>query len=154
MKIVDFSIRRRVTVLMIFLAAVIFGFISFNRLQLDLLPDISYPTLTIRTEYPGTAPAEVENLISKPIEESVGVVSGVVRVSSVSRPGVSDVVIEFDWGTNMDFASLDVREKLDMIMLPMDAEQPILLRYDPALEPIVRIGFYGEDNLISLRLFA
>ena len=154
MKIVNFSIRRPVTTLMIFFAAIIFGLISFNRLRLDLLPDISYPSLTIRTEYPGTAPAEIENLVSKPIEESVGVISGVVRVSSVSRPGVSDVIIEFDWGTNMDFASLDVREKLDLVLLPRDSEQPILLRYDPSLVPIIRAGFFGGENLISLRLFA
>ncbi|MEE9168473.1 MAG: efflux RND transporter permease subunit, partial [bacterium] len=153
MKIVSFSINRRVTVLMMFLALVVFGFISFDRLALDLLPDISYPTLTVRTEYPGTAPAEVENLISKPIEESVGVVNGVVRVSSISRPGVSDVIVEFDWDTNMDFASLDVREKLDLINLPQDAEQSIILRYDPALEPIIRVGLYGDENLISLRLY-
>jgi HAE1 family hydrophobic/amphiphilic exporter-1 len=138
---------------MMFLALVVFGFISFDRLALDLLPDISYPTLTVRTEYPGTAPAEVENLISKPIEESVGVVNGVVRVSSISRPGVSDVIVEFDWDTNMDFASLDVREKLDLINLPQDAEQSIILRYDPALEPIIRVGLYGDENLISLRLY-
>lgn len=154
MKIVDFAIRRRVTILMIFLAAIVFGFISFDRLRLDLLPDITYPTLTVRTEYPGSAPAEVENLISKPIEEAVGVVNGVIRVSSISRPGFSDVIIEFDWDTNMDFAALDVREKLDLVNLPQDAEQPILLRYDPALDPIMRLGLFGDANLIGMRLFA
>ncbi len=152
MKLVDFSIKRRVTITMIFLAAIIFGWIAFNRLSIDLLPNITYPTLTIRTEYPGTAPAEVENLISKPIEEAVGVVNGVIRVSSTSRSGVSDVVVEFDWDTNMDFASLNVREKLDRVRLPKDAGQPILLRYDPSLEPIMRIALYGSKNLIALRL--
>ena len=154
MRIVSFSINRKVTVSMIFLASVVFGMIAFDRLALDLLPDISYPTITVRTEYTGTAPAEIENLISRPIEESVGVINGVVRVSSISRPGVSDVIVEFDWDTNMDFASLDVREKLDLLNLPNDAEQPILLRYDPALEPILRIGLFGDQNLISMRLFA
>ncbi len=154
MKLVDFSIKRRVTITMIFLATLIFGWIAFNRLSIDLLPNITYPTLTIRTEYPGTAPAEVENLVSKPIEEAVGVVNGVIQVSSISRPGVSDVVVEFDWDTNMDFASLDVREKLDRLRLPKDASQPILLRYDPSLEPIMRIALYGSSNLIALRLLA
>ena len=154
MKIVDFAIRRRVTVLMIFLSAIVFGMISYSRLRLDLLPDITYPSLTVRTEYPGSAPAEVENLISKPIEEAVGVVNGVIRVSSISRPGLSDVIIEFDWNTNMDFAALDVREKLDLVNLPKDASQPILLRYDPSLDPIMRVGLFGDPNLIALRLFA
>lgn len=154
MKLVEFSIKRRVTITMIFLATIIFGWIAFNRLSIDLLPNITYPTLTIRTEYPGTAPAEVENLISKPIEEAVGVVNGVMQVSSISRSGVSDVVVEFNWDTNMDFASLNVREKLDRVKLPKSATQPILLRYDPALEPILRIALYGDQNLITLRLLA
>jgi HAE1 family hydrophobic/amphiphilic exporter-1 len=154
MKLVKFSIARPVTITMVFVASVIFGWVAFDRLPINLLPDISYPTLTIRTEYPGTAPGEVENLISKPIEEAVGVVSGVVRTSSISRPGVSDVIVEFEWDTNMDFASLDVREKLDMLNLPTDAEVPIVLRFDPSLDPIMRIALYGEENLIALRLIA
>ena len=154
MKIVSFSIHRPVTVTMFMVAAVVFGTVAFDRLPINLLPDISYPTLTIRTEYPGAAPGEVENLISKPIEEAVGVVSGVVRTSSISRPELSDVIIEFEWGTNMDFASLDVREKLDMINLPRDAEVPVLLRFDPSLDPIMRIALAGEEDLISLRLLA
>ncbi|MDQ7066496.1 MAG: efflux RND transporter permease subunit [candidate division KSB1 bacterium] len=154
MKIVSFSIHRPVTVTMFMVAAVVFGTVAFDRLPINLLPDITYPTLTIRTEFPGAAPGEVENLISKPIEEAVGVVSGVVRTSSISRPELSDVIIEFEWGTNMDFASLDVREKLDMINLPRDAEVPVLLRFDPSLDPIMRIALAGEEDLISLRLLA
>ncbi len=154
MKIVSFSIHRPVTVTMFMTAAVVFGMVAFNRLPINLLPYISYPTLTIRTEYPGAAPGEVENLISKPIEEAVGVVSGVVRTSSISRPGLSDVIIEFEWGTNMDFASLDVREKLDVVNLPQGAEVPILLRFDPSLDPIMRVALAGEEDLIALRLLA
>ncbi len=154
MKIVQFSTRRRVTVTMFVAAAVLFGWVSFDRLAVNLLPDITYPTLTVRTKYPGTAPGEVENLISKPIEEAVGVVNGVVRVSSASRPGNSDVMVEFGWGTNMDFASLDIREKLDLVNLPRDSEKPLLLRFDPSLDPIMRIGIYGKESLVALRLFA
>ena len=154
MKIVKFSINRPVTVTMFMVAAVVFGYVAFDRLPINLLPDISYPTLTIRTEYEGTAPGEVENLISKPVEEAVGIISGVIRTSSVSRPGISDVVMEFDWDTNMDFASLEVREKLDMLSLPLGAEPPLLLRFDPSLDPILRIALAGDESLIALRLFA
>jgi HAE1 family hydrophobic/amphiphilic exporter-1 len=154
MKIVKFSINRPVTITMFMVAAVVFGYVAFDRLPINLLPDISYPTLTIRTEYLGTAPGEVENLISKPIEEAVGIISGVIRTSSISRPGMSDVILEFDWNTDMDFASLEVREKLDMLTLPVGAELPILLRFDPSLDPIMRIGLAGEESLIALRLFA
>ena len=154
MKIVKFSISRPVTITMFMVASVVFGYVAFNRLPINLLPDISYPTFTIRTEYEGTAPGEVENLISKPVEEAVGIISGVVRTSSISRPGMSDVVLEFDWDTDMDFASLEVREKLDMLTLPVGAESPILLRFDPSLDPIMRIGLAGDESLIALRLFA
>ncbi|NOZ57143.1 MAG: efflux RND transporter permease subunit, partial [Calditrichaeota bacterium] len=154
MKLVDFSIRRRVTITMLFLAGIVFGVVGVKKLPIDLLPNISYPTITIRTDYPGTAPAEVENLITKPIEEAVSVVSGVVNVSSVSRPGVSEVVVEFQWNTNMDFAALEVREKLDLLNLPTDASKPVLYRFDPSLDPILRVGLYGESSLVGLRLLA
>lgn len=154
MKLIDFSTRRRVTVTMFVVAAVIFGMVAFSRLAINLLPDITYPALTVRTEYEGTAPSEMERLITEPVEGSVGVVNNVIRVSSVSRAGVSDVVVEFAWGTDMDFASLDVREKLDRVRLPQGADKPVLLRFDPSLDPIMRVGLYGEESLIALRLLA
>jgi len=151
MNLVEFSTRRRVTVVMLMVAITVFGIVGFSRLSLNLLPDITYPTITIRTTYPGVAPLEIERLISEQIEGLIGVVSKVVRVSSISRPGVSDVVVEFDWGTNMDFASMDVREKLDLVNLPRDAGKPILLRFDPGLDPIMRVAFYGGLSLKELR---
>ncbi len=81
-------------------------------------------------------------------------VNNVVRVISSSRADVSEVTLEFAWGTNMDLAALDVRERLDMLQLPADAERPVLLRYDPSLDPILRLGLYGEEDLIRLRLLA
>ena len=151
MKIVGFSIRRPVTVTMLFVAIAVFGGVSFGRLALNLLPEISYPTLTIRTNYEGAAPAEVENLITKTVENAVSVVNNVVRVSSVSKPEVSDVILEFSWRTNMDFAALDVREKLDALRLPLDAGKPILLRYDPSTDPIMRISVSGSSDLSGIR---
>ncbi len=140
MKLIEVSIRRRVTIAMFTLAILIFGMVSFSRLKVNLLPDLTYPTLTIRTEYTGAAPAEIENLISKPIEEALGVVKNVQQVRSISRSGQSDVLLEFDWGTNMDYASLDVREKLDALILPLDVPRPVILRFDPSLDPILRLG--------------
>ena len=110
MTLVDFAIRRRVTIAMATVAVTLLGFISLSRLKVNLLPDLSYPTLTIRTELTGAAPTEVENLISRPIEEAAGVVRNVRSVRSVSRSGQSDVIIEFTWGTDMDFAGIEVRE--------------------------------------------
>ena len=146
MKIIELSIKRRVTIAMFTLAIILFGFVSFFRLKINLLPELSYPTLTIRTEYTGAAPAEIENLISKPIEEALGVVKNVNRVSSISRSGQSDVILEFEWGTDMDYAGLDVREKLDALQLPLEIERPTILRFDPSLDPIIRLGFYRKSE--------
>ena len=151
MKTVQFSIRRPVTVTMLFVAIAVFGVVSYDQLALNLLPEISYPTLTIRTRYEAAAPAEVESLISRPVENAVSVVSNVVRVSSVSKPEVSDVVIEFSWNTQMDFAALDVREKLDLVQLPLEADKPILLRYDPSTDPIMRVSVTGSPRLAAIR---
>ena len=142
MKIIDISTRRPVTIAMFTLAVVLFGMVSLFRLKINLLPDLTYPTLTVRTEYPGAAPAEIENLITKPIEETLGVVKSVNRVSSISRSGQSDVILEFAWGTNMDYAGLDVREKLDALELPLDVQRPSVLRFDPSLDPVMRFGLY------------
>ncbi|HBY41041.1 MAG TPA: acriflavin resistance protein, partial [Alteromonas sp.] len=140
MSIVDIAVKRPVAIAMFTLAILLFGMVSLGRLSVNLLPELAYPTLTIRTDYTGAAPAEVEQLVSKPIEETIGTVKGVRSVKSVSRPGQSDVVLEFAWGTEMDFASLEVREKLDVLQLPLDVEKPRLLRFNPSLDPILRYG--------------
>jgi hydrophobic/amphiphilic exporter-1 (mainly G- bacteria), HAE1 family len=163
MRLIDIATERRVTIAMFTVAIVLFGFVSLSRLNLNLLPDLSYPTLTVRTELPGTAPLEVENLLSKPIEESVGIIKNVRQVRSVSRPGQSDVILEFLWGTDMDIAGVEVREKLDMLQLPLEASRPLLLRFDPANEPIQRLAFMDQEatgpaddpqRLRALRTFA
>lgn len=154
MRIVDFSIRRPVTVLVLFIAVVVFGWVGFGRLAVDLLPDITYPSLTVRTDYEGAAPSEIENLITRPIEDAVGVVNNVVRVVSSSRADLSEVTLEFGWDTDMDLAALDVRERLDVVRLPLDAPRPTLLRYDPSLDPILRFGLTGNEDLVRLRLIA
>jgi HAE1 family hydrophobic/amphiphilic exporter-1 len=154
MRIVDFSLRRRVTVAMCAVALVLFGSVAFTRLPLNLMPDISYPSLTVETRLPGAAPGEVESLVSRPIEEVVGVVEGVQRLTSVSRPGLSQVILELAWGRNMDFAALDVRQKLDLITLPRDAGKPVLLRFDPANEPLARLYVTGGESLYQLRYVA
>ena len=146
-RLIELATERRVTIVMLMVAIVLFGIVSLSRLKLNLLPDISYPTVTVRTELTGAAPVEVENLITKPIEEAVGVVRNVRLVRSVSRSGQSDVTVEFLWGTDMDISGVDVREKVDVLSLPLEAERPLLLRFDPASEPIIRLGLlYKEDS--------
>ncbi|MBN7138230.1 acriflavin resistance protein [Lysobacter enzymogenes] len=138
--LVEFSTRRRVTVAMVTITFLLFGLIALNSLKVNLLPDLSYPTLTVRTEYTGAAPTEIETLISEPLEEAVGVVKGLRKLKSVSRTGQSDVVLEFAWGTDMDQASLEVRDKMEVVQLPLEAKKPVLLRFNPSTEPILRIA--------------
>lgn len=145
MNMVDIAVKRPVTVWMFTFAILLFGFVSLSRLALNLLPELSYPTLTIRTDYVGAAPGEIEQLVTKPIEETIGVVKGVRTVSSTSKAGQSDVVLEFEWGTAMDLASLEVREKLDVLQLPLDVKRPLLLRFNPSLDPIIRFGIGGVN---------
>ena len=146
--------RRPVAILMVVLAVCVFGWVSYQRLSLNLMPDISYPTLTVRTEYPGTAPEEVETLLSRPLEQELGIVPHLVNISSISKAGQSDIILEFEWDTDMNAMSQEIREKADRVWLPQDAEKPLLLRYDPSLDPIIRIGLHGPQDLYALRYLA
>ena len=144
--IVEFSTRRRVTVAMMTLTLVLFGLISLSGLKVELLPDLSYPTLTVRTDYEGAAPTEVETLISQPAEEALGVVKGLRKLKSISRTGQSDVVLEFAWGTDMEQAGLDVRDKMETLQLPLEAKPPVLLRFNPSTQPIMRLALSAREG--------
>jgi HAE1 family hydrophobic/amphiphilic exporter-1 len=138
--LVEFSTRRRVTVAMATITFVLFGLIALRDLKVNLLPDLSYPTLTVRTDYTGAAPSEIETLVTEPVEEAVGVVKNLRKLTSVSRTGESDVVLEFAWGTDMDQASLEVRDKMEALQLPLEAKAPVILRFNPGTEPIMRLA--------------
>lgn len=151
---VAFAVRRRVTIFMFAIAVAAFGFVGYKRLAIELFPDITYPSLTVQTDFPDTAPQEVEYLVTRPVEEAVGVLRGLQSIHSVSRPGVSEVTLEFDWGSDMDMLSMEVREKLDRLILPEESEDPIVLRYDPSLDPIVRLALSGPGDLVEMRRLA
>ena len=142
----SFVTDRPVGILVVFLAAVVFGVLSLEQLPVTLMPELTYPTLTVRTEYAGAAPEEVENDISRPVEEALGVIQGLKKVSSVSRAGVSDVILEFAWDTEMSDATQDVLEKLDLVFLPDDADRPLILHYDPSLDPVLELSLSGEGE--------
>src|SRR5262245_30159275 len=154
MRLIDGSLKRPVTVSMATVAAVMFGFVALTRLGVELLPNISYPSLTVRTDLPDAAPGDVEQFVTRPVEEGVGVVPGLARMHSISRPGQSEVTLEFASNTRMDLASLSVREKLDLVTLPREAKRPAILRFDPALDPILRLRLSGGNNLKRLRRIA
>jgi HAE1 family hydrophobic/amphiphilic exporter-1 len=141
---------------MLFLAIILLGAISYIRLPIDLLPDVSYPQLVIYTGYPDVAPAEIERLVTERVEAEAASVPGVERVESVSREGVSLVTLRFQWGTDMDFAMLNVRERMDNLRegLPETATRPRILRVDPESEPIMAISVASSDDLWATKELA
>ncbi|HSM35156.1 MAG TPA: efflux RND transporter permease subunit [Longimicrobiales bacterium] len=147
------SIARPVGVAMFFIGVLVIGAISFERLPTDLLPDVSYPRLVIYTGYPDVAPTEVERLVTAPVEAQVAAVAGVERIESVSREGASYVTLRFAWGTDMDFAALAVREKLDNLrdLLPDLADRPVVLRTDPTADPVMALSVTGPVDLWGLK---
>ncbi|MBN1527363.1 MAG: efflux RND transporter permease subunit [Candidatus Omnitrophica bacterium] len=139
MNLARFSVERPVTVIMIVTGILIFGIISLELLPQELFPQIVYPQLTVITPYENAAPEEIETLITKPVEEAVGTVSGVKRIHSISREGLSMVIAEFGWNQNINFAALGMREKIDLIKerLPREAEEPVVLPFNPFDKPIL-----------------
>jgi hydrophobic/amphiphilic exporter-1 (mainly G- bacteria), HAE1 family len=153
MSLSGLAVRRPVAVAMFFTAVVLLGLISYTRLPIDLLPDVAYPRLVVQTRYANVGPAEVERFVTAPVEQAVASVPGVERVESVSREGVSLVTLRFAWGTDMDFAALNVRERLDNLrgVLPELADRPVVLRTDPASEPVISLAVAGLRDLGQLK---
>jgi multidrug efflux pump subunit AcrB len=147
------AVGRPVTTTMALVALVVFGLVALTRLPLALLPDLSYPSITVQTEMPDAAPQEVEELLTRPVEELVSAVPGVVQVESVSREGISEVVLDFGWGTDMDRGLDDVREKLDRVVLPTGVQRPVVLRYDPSQEPILRLALVSREQVRPAELW-
>ncbi len=145
-KINILPIRRPVTTAMIFLTLAVFGWKSYRELPLNLMPDISYPTLTVRTSFEGAAPEDVEKLLTRPMEETLSTVGGMVEISSISSAGLSEIVLEFTWDTDMNLAQQDTRDRLDLFEPPREVtEKPVILRYDPTLDPVMRVAIAGSD---------
>jgi len=149
----NFSIKRPVTTVMIFLGIGLFGIISLSKLPQELFPPITYPQLTVVTTYENAAPEEIETLITKPVEEAIGTVSGLGRLKSISKEGISLVIAEFGWSQNMDFAALRMREKIDLVKerLPRESKEPLVMKYNPFEMPIMTLSVTGNRSPQALR---
>lgn len=147
------SITRPVTILMLVLTIVILGWQSRNRLPVDLYPDVQFPMLFISTVYPGTGPEEMETLVSKPIEDQLSTISGLKKLSSTSSEGVSQVMMEFELGTDINEAAADVRSKIDALRntLPQDAKAPVVMKLDIGAIPVITLNI-ASDRLSSIDL--
>jgi HAE1 family hydrophobic/amphiphilic exporter-1 len=156
MKLHDLAIRRGVAFTMLFLALIALGLISVIRLKPELLPDMEYPVISVITTYQNVSAEDIETLITRPIEEAVSTVSRVKEVSSISKEGTSIITIEFEWGTDMDAAALDVKDRIGMIedFLPEDASKPLVFKFDPSMIPIAFIGVSGSRPAGEIRRIA
>ncbi len=142
MSLTHTAVNRPVTIAMLFIGIAVLGLLSLNKISIDFLPAIKTPELMVQTVYTSASPEEIEKQVSEPIESVLGTVSGIKHISSISREGLSLVRLKFSWGSDIDYAMLEVREKLDAVrsFLPSEAERPTILRIDPSTESIITVS--------------
>jgi len=145
MNLAKFALRNPITVLMAVLGSIILGVISFSKLPVDMFPDITFPSITVATFYPGANPQDMERMVTYPVEKAVSTVNGVKYVSSISRQGASLVTIYFNWGTNLDSAQSDVLQAVNLIHgdLPKDVQYPIIRKFDVSQISVIFIALMG-----------
>ncbi|MCK5459590.1 efflux RND transporter permease subunit, partial [Candidatus Parcubacteria bacterium] len=153
MNLPKFSVDKPVTITMMVLIIVVFGFISFFRLGLDMLPDIEFPVVSVITSYSGVSSKDIEDVLTKPIEDAIATVKDVKKINSISQEGMSAVMIEFNSGTNVDFAAQDIRDKIGLMedYLPQDSNKPLVVKMDVGAMPILAYGI-TSDSLAILEL--
>lgn len=154
MKLPEFSVKRKVTASMIAMILVVVGIIAFTRLGLDFFPDLEYPTVSVITTYRGASSEDIETTITKPLEQVVSSVSGVKKVTSQSSEGVSVLMVEFEWGTNLDFAAQDIRDQIGLYrnFLPENASNPLVVKFNLAQFPVVFYGITANGNMSTYQL--
>lgn len=151
MNLANFAIKHPVTVTMLVVITIVLGFVSFAGVGIDLFPEIDLPIAVAITTYSGAGPREIETLVTKPIESSLSTVSDMKEIASYSSNGTSMVMVQFEYGTDMDFAGLKMREKLDMVKrsLPSDASDPMIVQFDPSLMPVLNYAVMCGDTDIN-----
>src|SRR5918992_5215557 len=156
MSIPRLAIERPVTMFMISGVIILLGAISLSRLPVDLMPDTQMPTITVRVGYSGVGPLEMEELVTRPIEQAVSAVAGLERVDSTSSEGNSVVRLNFVWGTDLNEAADEVRTRVDRVRgrLPEDVEPPTIFKFDSTAMPIMGIGVEGDHDIVTLREMA
>jgi len=153
MKLAQFSVNRPVTTVMIFVASIVLGLVSMTHLGIDLMPEIEIPAVSVLTAYEGAGPEEVETLITEPLEDVLSTISGVDEVISVSKEGLSSITLRFKWGQNIDETINDIRDKIDQAktLLPEEADNPSIVKFDIAMQPILIIAITAEESYPNLQ---
>jgi HAE1 family hydrophobic/amphiphilic exporter-1 len=146
MSLADVSIRRPIFMTCLVLLSLVAGLMAMSRLGVDLFPDVTFPVVTITTPYPGAGPAEVETLVSKPIEDELSTLSGIKRMSSINQEGVSIVVAEFTLETDVKYAEQQVRDRVGATKskLPTDVKEPTIRRIDPSDQPVLQLAIKAD----------
>jgi len=146
-------VHRPVLTTIIFLVVITLGLVSFSRLSIDLMPEITYPTISVITDYANVGPQEIEESVSRPIEEALAAVQGVEEITSTSTEGRSRVRVAFTWGTDLDVAANDIRDRIDRVMarLPEDIERPMIRKFDLSAFPVMYLGVSSSLNPLDLR---
>ena len=153
MSLPAFATSRRITVLMLVLITLVIGVMSYTRTPVDLLPNMNFPMAAVLVSFPGAAPQEVETLVTRPLEGTLATVGNIREVSSTSSAGQATILLSFNWGTNMDFAALEMREKIDLMrrLLPAEVGAPTVMKFDPSLMPIMAVDI-GSDMRTGAQL--
>ena len=153
MKITEFSINRKVTTAMLALIIVVLGSIAFTRLGLDFFPDVEFPTVSVITVYAGASPEDIENTITRPLEQIINSVSRVKKVNSVTSEGFSIIMVEFEWGTNLDFAAQDVRDQIGFFQnsFPEAATVSLVVKFNLVQFPIMIGGITSDLPIVELK---
>ncbi len=153
MKLPEFSVHRKVTTTMIVMILVVVGFISLSRLGLDFFPDLEFPTVSVITTYQGASSEDIEKTITKPLEQMVSSVSRVKKVTSLTSESLSVVTVEFEWGTNLDFGAQDLRDQIGLYrsFLPEEASDPLVVKFNMAMLPVVFYGITGPMRPLELK---
>jgi len=152
MTIPAFSVKKKVTITMLTLIIVLVGVITFSRLGVDLLPDVDYPTISVVSTYSGASPADIEEIVTRPMEQWISTVQHVKKVQSISKEGICVINIEFEWGTNLDFAAQDVREVLGLYenQLPENVSKPVVVKFNLSQIPVLMYGVSGKRSLFEV----
>ncbi len=153
MKIPEFSVNRRVTTAMLAMILVVLGGLAFTRLGLDFFPDLEFPTVSVITTYSGASSEDIENTITRPLEQVINSVNRVKKVNSISSEGASVIMVEFEWGTNLDFAAQDIRDQLGLYKsyLPDEASDPLVVKFNLSQFPIIFGGITANMPTVELK---
>ncbi len=152
MKITETSVRRPLAISMVFIGLLVFGVVSLSKLTVDLFPNITFPMMVVLTSYPGAGPQETERQITEPFEKVLGTLNNIEDITSTSSENTSMIMLRFTWGTNLDAASNDVRDRLGIVLpyIPDEVDQPLIFKFDISQQPIVMFSVRGDINPMEL----